>query len=211
MSKNQAVEQTKLAFQFIEKLYFEVSYFIKEVEGLLFDQDEELMMGRPSGYGITTRSSTGLEANQVVMWPMKKLAVFFVKKDKTTLKGGTTNTKFDKDLNVIYLRIVLHDKELSEPVVMFGVLYDFVKKNPLSIWPEKFEKIMGHIEYAEHRVFGESEKIFYDHDKVSFRGELRKLNLYDIHTSEDIHNLVVKPVLHLYDDIATRDKQPPLS
>jgi hypothetical protein len=201
MSKNQIVEQTKLAFQFIEKLYLEVSYFIKEVEGLMVGQDEEFMLGRPSGYGITMRTSTGLEANQVVMWPLKKMGVFFVNKNMTTYKSGQTTTHFNKDLKVIYLRIILDDKDIAEPVVIFGTLYDFIKKSPQSTWPEKFEHLMGHIEYFERRMFDGSETLYYEHDKVSFRGKLCKVNLYDIHTSEDVLNMVVKPALQLYQEI----------
>ena len=35
MNKNEIVDQTRLAFDYIQKLYLETSYFIKEVEGLL--------------------------------------------------------------------------------------------------------------------------------------------------------------------------------
>ena len=35
MEKKKVVEQTKLAFEFIQKLYHEIAYLIKEVEGQL--------------------------------------------------------------------------------------------------------------------------------------------------------------------------------
>ena len=39
MSKEQIIKQTKLAFDLVRRLYLETSYFIKEVEGIL--QQEE--------------------------------------------------------------------------------------------------------------------------------------------------------------------------
>jgi hypothetical protein len=88
MKKKEIVEQTRLAFDFIQKLYFEVSYLIKEIEGLLAEEEEEFVIGRPSGYGINTRSSTGLEANNIRLWPLRKLAVFFVPEARTQRKNG---------------------------------------------------------------------------------------------------------------------------
>jgi hypothetical protein len=60
-----------------------VSHPIKEMEGLLNEEDEEFIIGRLSGYGISKRSSTGLEANNVALWLMKTFAVFFVPQKMT--------------------------------------------------------------------------------------------------------------------------------
>jgi hypothetical protein len=77
-NKREIVEQTRLAFEFIEKLYLEASYLVKEIEGMLAEEEEKFIIGRPSGYGVTTRSSTGLEPNFVRLWLLKKFGVFFV-------------------------------------------------------------------------------------------------------------------------------------
>ena len=41
MNKSELIAQTRLAFEFIQKLYFEISYLIKEMEGLLAEEEEE--------------------------------------------------------------------------------------------------------------------------------------------------------------------------
>ena len=40
MEKNKIIEQTKLAFDLIQKLYHEVAFLIKEIEGQLSEADE---------------------------------------------------------------------------------------------------------------------------------------------------------------------------
>ena len=55
------VMQTKNAFDFVQKLFFEVSYLIKEIEGMVQQETEEFVIVKPSGYHVTTRTSTGLE------------------------------------------------------------------------------------------------------------------------------------------------------
>lgn len=54
MEKAEIVTQTKRAFDFIQKLYLEVSYLFKEVEGLLGETDEHFIIGRLGGYGVYT-------------------------------------------------------------------------------------------------------------------------------------------------------------
>ena len=81
MEKAEIAKQTKLAFDFIQKLYLETSYLIKEVQGILEQEDEEIQILRPSGYGITTFRSIGLESG-VVNWCIKKGAVFFAAKKR---------------------------------------------------------------------------------------------------------------------------------
>ena len=49
------VEQTNLVFDFLQKLYLEVSYLIKEIEGILYGEEEKFIIGRPSGYSISAR------------------------------------------------------------------------------------------------------------------------------------------------------------
>lgn len=196
MEKKEVVQQTALAFDFIQKLYFEVSYLIKEIEGLLAEEYERFIIGRPSGYAITSRSSSGLEPNGVILWALKKMSVCFITEEQTKLTGGVTNTVFDKNLRVIYLRIVLNEKEISEPYIYMGVLYDFEDKKRR--WPTKFEHVMAHIEYNESKVFTGKEVFNYADSYTSFKGKLVKVNLYDINSSEDIVRLLLTPVLKLY-------------
>ena len=49
MSSQNLIRQTKNAFEYIQKLYLESSYLIKEMEGLLKEEEENFIIGRPSG------------------------------------------------------------------------------------------------------------------------------------------------------------------
>lgn len=193
MNKTELVTQTKLAFDFVQKLYFEVSYLIKEVEGILAEQDEEFIFGRASGYAVTARSSNGLEPGLVNYWMYKKLAVMFVPSDSTKLSAGQTNTRFEDHPKIIYLRIILDDQDIAEPMIYFGVLKDFVSKGEK--WPVKIEQIMTSIEYNESKVFKDRKHIDYEDANYSFKGSLSQINLYDINTSEDIVEKIISPVL----------------
>jgi len=194
MDKQEIVKDTKLAFDFVQKLYLEVSYFIKEVEGLLSREDEEFIIGRPSGYGVTSNRSSGLEANYVGLWPLRKMSVFFVPRSQTLEKGGQTFTSLQ--MRVIYLRIVLNGKNISEPVVYSGAIYNFKKKD--KSFPEKIEQIMAHIEYRENPVFKNPKTIAYEDGYLSFQGELFTCHLYDLNSSEEIYKKVVMPALKLF-------------
>ena len=196
MDKIETIQQTKLAFEFIEKLYFEVSYLIKEIEGLLSEEEEHFVIGRPSGYGISARSSTGLDARYVYLWPLRKLAVFFVPEDATKISRGQTITRFDSDPKVIYLRIVLNEKDLNEPVIYSGVLHEF--NNNRDNWPVKVEQAIGHIEYNDTKVFGETDIIDYEDSQIKFKGRIIRTNLFDINTSEDISKMILEPTLKMF-------------
>ena len=195
--KNQLIEQTNLAFDFIQKLYLEVSYSIKEIEGVLQDEDERFIIGRGGGYGVTSRRSLGLESTNVGLWQLKKFAVFFVPKDRTELKGGQSVTRIDKDLKVLYLRIVLNDKNVGEPMVYSGVLYD-IRKKPKAKWLLKFENLMGYFEYIDDKIFKNTEKISYEDADMEVHGELIENKLFAINNSEAISKKIIEPSLALY-------------
>ncbi len=196
-NKNEIIEQTNLAFDFIQKLYLEVSYLIKEMEGILHEEEEKFIIGRPSGYGVSARSSTQLESINVKLWLLRKFAVFFVPEDKTILKRGQTITMIDNDLKVLYLRIVLNDKEINEPVVYSGVLYN-IEKMPQDKWIKKFENLMGHFEYNDDKIFRNVEEINHEDAYIKLQGEMIKNNLFEINDSEAILKKIIKPSLELY-------------
>lgn len=189
--------QCNLAFDFIQKLYLEVSYFIKEVEGLLLEED--FIIGRPSGYQISARSSSGLEPINVNMWLLKKMAVFFAPKDEIKLERGQTSLDIsNKPAKVIYLRIVLNDKSVEEPLVYAGVLHNLAK-NPKSKWMQKFEQGMQHIEYNDEKIFrGNLKQISHEDSHISFMGNLNTLQLFKINDSDTILKTIVEPCLKLY-------------
>lgn len=196
-SKSEIVEQNNLAFDFIEKLYLESSYLVKEIAGILNEEEENFLIGRPTGYGVTASTSRGLEPNNVKSWLLKKLSVFFIPEEKTELRGGVTVTKIDKNLKVLYLRIAFYDKTIKSPAVYSGVLYNIEKKNDTSS-VKKFENIMGHIEYNDDKFFKNIKKINYEDRYLKIQGELIKNYLFDINDSETIVNKIIKPSLELF-------------
>jgi hypothetical protein len=196
-AEDQLIDQTKLAFDFLQKLYLEVSYLIKETEGLLYEEEERFVIGKPSGYGISSRSSTGLESNSIGLWLLRKFAVFFVSEDKTTLKKGQTVTPIDENLKVIYLRIVLNDKDLAYPAVYSGVLYN-IQQEQRAERIKKFENMMGHFQYKDPKVFVNFKKIDYEDPLIKCQGELVRTNLFMISDSESILNKIIRPSLNLY-------------
>lgn len=200
MEKSELITQTNLAFDFVQKLYFEVSYLIKEIEGLLAQEEkEEFILGQASGYAVAARSSNGLDPALVNLWMYKKLSVFFVPKSGTQRVNGQTITKFEDNPKIIYVRIVLHDKDFPEPTIFIGVLCDFKKKPKYK--HEKIEPLMTAIEYNENKVFSDYENIDYEDGNVSFKGKLIRRNLYDLNTSDDIVEKLLKPGLALFRQI----------
>ncbi|MBW8042231.1 MAG: hypothetical protein FVQ85_19835 [Planctomycetes bacterium] len=198
INKSEIIEQTNLAFDFIQKIYLEVSYLIKEIEGILHEEDEKFIIGRPAGYGISARSSTGLESTNVNLWLLRKFAVFFVPEDNTKLERGQTITQIEENLKVLYLRILLSDKSITEPAVYTGVLYN-IEKKPQAKWIKKYENVMGNIiEYNDSKIFQNIEKINYEDAYVTFQGKLIKTNLFEINNSETILERIIKPSLELY-------------
>lgn len=195
--KNEIVEQSNLAFNFVEKLYLESSYLIKEIAGILNEEEEKFIIGKPSGYGISTMSSRGLEVSNVRLWLLKKFSVFFIPEEKTALRGGGTITKIDKDLKILYLRIVLNDKNIKEPTIYSGVLFNVEKKQGKT-FPTKFEQVMSHIEYNDKKFFNKKNQINYEDIYLKIQGELIKNSLFEITNSETIVKKIIKPSLELY-------------
>jgi len=194
--KGELIEQTNLAFDFVQKLFLEVSYMIKEAEAMYLEEPENIVIGKPGGYAISARKSSGLEAANVDLWLYRKFAVFFVPHDKTEVKGGQQSTNITNDLRVIYMRILLQDRSVSKPTVYTGVLYD-IKNKGKAKWLTKFEHCMGHFEYNDEKIFRVPTKIDYEDSYVSLKGELLPVNLYDISNSEEIRAKIVLPSLKL--------------
>jgi len=201
MNKDEIVEQTRLAFDYIQKLYFEVSYLIKEMEGLLAEEEPAFILLRPSGYQIINRSSNGLEPYNVNLWLMRKFAVAFGLEESTPIKRGQTITKLEPDIKVIYLRIILNDIDNPEPMIYSGVLHNFEKKTPLKSWPTKFEQLLTTFEYQETRVFSDPSSINYEDKSVCFNGRLFNTPLYDINSSEVLYKKLIQPSIKLYNQI----------
>ena len=87
-NKSEIIEQTNLAFDFIEKLYLESSYLIKEIAGILNEEEEKFVIGKSGGSGISSMSSRGLETNNVKSWLLKNFSVFLFQRKKRHQKEG---------------------------------------------------------------------------------------------------------------------------
>lgn len=194
-ANDKIIEQTKIAFDFMQKLYSEVAYLIKEIEGHLLN--ENFVIGKPSGYGITVRSSTGLESNNVYLWLLRKLSVFFVDKEKTKIQRGQTRTEFSNDLKILYIRIILDGGKEDFPTILYGVQYNIKKKNDKSKWPNYYEHLMGSFEYNENKVFQQL-KGHHSDSYVEFDYKYRKLPLFELNSSEDVLKRIIEPLLGIY-------------
>ena len=194
MEKTDIVEQTKLAFDFIQRLYLETSYFIKEVEGMLQQEEEGFTILKPAGYAISTFRTVGLESALVEQWFVRKGAVFFVSKDDTDLVRGQTVTKVKPNLKFIVIRFVLYDKDLDAPEAWAGIVSDIVQKKEYS----KFENHIWKFVYHEKKIFRDIGENTYEDGECSFKVNLLKQPLYEIKSAEDIQREIVEPVLTIY-------------
>ena len=198
-NKNELIEQTYLAFDFLQKLYLEASYLIKEIEGILYEEEEKFIIGRPSGYGISSARSTGLESSNVMQWLIRKFCVFFVPEDTTKLERGQTITKIDENLKLLFFRVVLNSKDINEPKIYAGILYN-IEKKPQVKW-NKFENFMGHLEYHGDKIFKNAKEINFEDGYIKIKGKLKNVNLYEINDSETILEKLIKPSLELYRNV----------
>jgi len=188
-------EQTRNALQFVQKLYIEISYLIKEVEGLLHREEEEFVIGRPSGYGVTSGKSTGLEPANVDGWLSKAFTVFFVPDKQSKLQGGTTITPFHDDLKVLLLDIELEGKKSKTPRVLAGVLTDI---RPKKADYTKFEHLMFEFVYAREKIFALAPNVSYEDGYTAMHGKLFSVPLFSITSSDDVAQKIVEPMLALY-------------
>lgn len=200
MEKKEIINQTKLAFSHIQNLYMETSYFIKEIEAQLAEEAENFVIGKPSGYSINARSSTGLEPRNVYLWTIKKLSVFFIPLDNTKRKG-TTTTAFNEDTKALYVRVILDDGNIMEPQVYFGVLYGFGENGKLNKKFSKVEQVIAHIEYREKSILSSPKNIDYEDGYIKFKGKLQKASLFDINGSQEVNKYIIQPVLKLFRSI----------
>jgi hypothetical protein len=189
------VTQTKNAIDFIQKLYFEISYLIKEIEGVLREEKESFVIGKPSGYSVNTRTSTGLEPINVEMWLPKAFAVFFVPEDKVKTYQGQTITKITKDLKVILIYIELQGKDVTNPKIIFAQINNIVSKKPNL---DKFEHFLSRFTYNSRKIFSNPPDINFTDSLGSLKGKFDSENLFSINNSEELKKKIIEPVLKLY-------------
>jgi len=195
--KKEIIAQTQLAFEFIQKLYLEVSFVIKEIEGTLFEEEEKFIICRPGGYGVTARGSTRLESVYVNMWLMRKLAVSFIPEIMTKMEKGQTHTEISRDLKVLYVRVVLDDA-VDQPKLYTGYFTNFAVNKAEEKSKKRFENMMSHITYNDQKIFHDPQAIEYEDAYFKFNGKFVETNLYDIPDSKALSEKVIVPTLALY-------------
>jgi hypothetical protein len=191
MEKETIIEQTKLAFSLIQKLYFETALLIQEIEGMLGEEEERFVIGKAAGYAISARRSTGLERFNVPFWMVNKLAVFFVPEDMTKTEKGMTNTTITPHLKLIYLRIILNEKEVREPKIFVGVLHNITTKVN-----KKFEYSMASFDYRD--LILKDGEITYEDTNIQMNGVFISNHLYDLFDSEQISKKIIKPIIKIF-------------
>ena len=190
--------QIKNAFDFIQKLYNESSYLIKEIEGQLAESEYRFQILRTSGYAISGRSSNGLEANNVHFWLLRKFGVAFVEESKTELKSGKNITEINKDLKVVYVRIVLDDVKENTPQLIFGVFHGIEK---YGAWIKKFENLMSTFDYADNKIFMNLPNLDFENINFKIKGKFKKVNLLEINSSDELIEKVIHPIIKIYKSI----------
>lgn len=199
MKKSEADEQTKQALHFIEKLNFEISYLIKEIEGLLSQEPEEFQIGRGSGYAITASRSFVLDKPD--QWVSTRMGVFFVAKENRQKKGGFTHTPVGKDLRALVLAIQLTDKEETNPKITLATIRSLQRKDHYkNKWP-KFEDWISDIIWHQKLIFNDfkpGKPIDFEYSLAKMEGEYITRDLYDINSTEDIQKKLIEPALKQY-------------
>jgi len=188
--------KTQNALEFVEKLFFEVSYLIKEVEGLLKGEPEEFVICRSGGYAVTSRTSAGLEPYGVKMWLPKIFTVCFCEASKTELKGGITITKFTEGLKIIVLHVELEGRHVLSPRVLSGCIRDIEPMKPNKT--DKFEKLLWLFSYYPEKIFSELPKFNYKDAYSSFKGEFVNVPLFNLNDSDAVFKKIVEPILTIY-------------
>ena len=193
---NDLVEQSRNAFDFVRKLYLETSYLIKEVEGLLQLEDESFVIGRPSGYAVTAKTSTGLESVNVEQWLPRTMTVFFCPASMTQLSRGQTTTPFSDSLRLLLLHLELFGRHLEQPRALIGYIEHVVTKKPKD--RSKVEHIMYEFAYNAGKIFSSLPDVTFEDGVCSFSGHFLEVPLFSIRGSEDIVDKLIEPALELY-------------
>jgi len=197
-NKTEISKQIKNAFDFVQKIYLESSYLVKEIEGRLNESEFNFQFLRTSGYSITARSSSGLEPQYVNFWLLRKFSFAFVEDSNTKFIKGVNVTDINDQLKVLYFRIVLDDKNQTEPQLIYGVLHGIEKYKEKV---RKFESLMAAFEYADNKMFSTISKLDYKDGNFKVSGKLKKVNLLEINSSEDLLDKVITPAIKIYKSI----------
>ncbi len=188
MERLEFIEQTDRALRYIDALNHEVALLFREVEAAL--KPHEFILGRPSGYGITTRTSTGLDSQYVASWLPTSFTTFFVHKDQTRFSSGITHTLPTPDLRPLIMHIELARR--PEPRILFGIIENIEIRHRKQ---QKFENYIGRIIQYSERIFANLPEVAFSDSAVSFTGKFQEAPLYDINNAAAIRKAIVEPLV----------------
>ena len=201
------IENVANAFNFLQQFYDETATLVHEIEGLLSDEPECFMIGRPSGYGISTRGSTGLEQQNVNRWLTKRFAVFFIPEHIYKRQSGQTVTTLPTE-NVMYMRFLLDGynsftfsgKPIDAPSILFGVLHKASCPNGKK---KKFEQMMVELEYLESKLLRDLPKVNLNEASVEVSGTLQIVPLLTLTDPKAVNDNVVQPLVEQWRQVGS--------
>jgi len=207
--KSENANQIKNAFEVIQQLYQESASLIRDIESQLNENEHKFQLFS-DGYCISSRTSIGLEPKEVNSWLCRKMAVAFVEESMVDLQkvdntltenlklrnGLASCTKINENSKILYFRFILDDINQSEPQLIFGILYDiqFYKD-----WVKKRGNLLVAVEYEDDKLLAQFPDIDYENDTFKLKGKLKRVNLLDINSTEELIEKVVIPAIQLYE------------
>ena len=195
MTKN-LENQTKNAIEYMDRLFYEISYLVKEIEGQLLK--ENFAIGLVNGYQVSSRTSSGLESHFVQYWMPKTFSVFFCEEGISETRGGQTFTKFKPDLKLLLIHIDISSLISKMPIIYFGVIHNIKPK--ISKW-SKWEYAMIRFSYDHEKIFENLSKTEYSDNYFSFKRKFKSVPLFEIKDSESILTRIINPMIKMYSTI----------
>ena len=202
------VRDTSNAFTYVQRLYDETATLIREVERLIGQRRSDLGICRPSGYAITSRSSTGLDGSNVERWMTRRLAVAF-SEAAAGVEQARTTTPLGENVRILYLRVLLDGYErfsfdgsaLTEPTVLYGIFTSALSPKRK---PGKFEAVLSVLEYAEPELMSKLPVVEMNRGDGTVRGRLERLPLFSLTDPKTVDLQLVVPWLAMYDEAGAR-------
>ena len=196
MDKALLSDQTIAAFDYLERLFSETTFLIKELEGRLRREEEEFIIGRGRGYSVSAYSSTSLESTK--WWLYKRLSVFFVPKADATKAPRGTSTAIKEGLKVIFMKVLYREETIKTPKILMGIISKI--DSPNRGYKRIEDVVTPYFDYLlkwENQDSGIRERSYKD-KFLSFQERYFVWDLFDVNSSGEVQEKLVKPVLELY-------------
>lgn len=84
----------------------------------------------------------------------------------------------------------------SEPQLVFGVFHDI---KLYTDWVKKRGNILVAIEYDDDKLFSQFPNVDYENDNFKLKAKLKKVNLLDINSTDELIEKVMNPSIQIYE------------